>query len=121
MTLTLIIAILAIVLLLAFYLYKGLANPQGASASAKMIIFILALLFTFGSGLCAFSSTLLIQPVAILAVVALAACVYTCRSVHRWRKGLPFGIVHPLIQVVIAALFTIAAYVVAAFTIRLAG
>lgn len=115
------IGILLIILALVYYLFKRLASPQRAHAVAKFYIFILALLFTFGSGLCAFGSTLMLQPVALLALVALVACVYSCRSTVRWIKGPSFGIVHPLLQVGIAAALTIAAYVVAAFTIRLAG
>lgn len=114
------IAALVILLVTAVWLKNTLSSPQGGTIIAKTLVFLLAVGFTLGSGLCAVGSTILLQPVAILALAALAVCVYACKAILKWRQG-QVSPIHPLAQFLVAAGLTIAAYVVAAFTIRLAG
>jgi hypothetical protein len=114
MNLASILVLVGLLLLLAVWFFKTVSNP------GKTFIFILALLFTFGSGLCAFGSIILVKPIAILAAAALVMSVLASRAVWRWKHGLPVP-VHPLLQVAAAVALTTAAYWVALTTIRLAG
>lgn len=116
-----IIAAFTLLLVLAAWAINTLRSHEGKSSFIKSLIALIALLFTFGSGLCALGSTMILNPVAILAFAALVTSGYACKAVFRWKKGLPVTPVHPLIQVAAAIILTTAAYVVTAYTIRIAG
>lgn len=112
---------LMLVLVIGFLMYSSLWGGNPNATWGKTIMFALALLFTFGSGLCAVGSAIAIHPVAILALAACVMGASACKAVFSWNKGLPVGRFHPLAQVTSAVVLTIAAYIIAANTMRFAG
>ncbi|MFO1367385.1 MAG: hypothetical protein U1F46_00200 [Marinagarivorans sp.] len=116
-----IIAAFTLLLVVAAWTINTLRSHEGKSYFIKSLIALIALLFTFGSGLCALGATIILNPVAILAFAALITCGYACKAVFKWQQGLPVTPVHPLVQVAAAIILTTSAYVVTAYTLRIAG
>ena len=115
------VAALVVLVVVTVWLKRTLTEPQAGAIIAKTLIFILALLFALGNGLCAFGTAITFQPVAILAVAALAMSVYACITLFKWRRSLAVSRIHPLAPFLAAILLTVAAFFVGIHTIRFAG
>ena len=82
-----IIAAFTLLLVVAAWAINTLRSHEGKSSFIKSLIALIALLFTFGSGLCALGSTIILNPVAILAFAALITSGYACKAVLDGNKA----------------------------------